>query len=152
MFGRLGYIVPLENFSFIWRRHHYRWRAANFDLYSALMVIEQCGFFSVPHLLRHGAYVYNGHLWSMIRDTHTYCRVFSSGAATTCFYDLGLRRLGFKHPTFRLRDERSNLLRHRRSRSYQYFLIIIIYQMVFPTPRDTEDQMSFNHTINIYFS
>ena len=48
------------------------------------------------------------------RDTHTYCRASGSGAVTTCFYDLRLPRLGFKHPTFRLRGERSNLLRHRR--------------------------------------
>ena len=47
-------------------------------------------------------------------DTHTYCQAFSSGAVTTCFYDLGLSRLGFEHPTFRLRGQRSSLLRHRR--------------------------------------
>ena len=62
LFACLGFIVPLENFSLIWRRHHYRWRAANFDLCSALMAIEQWGFFSLPHLLWHGASVYNGHL------------------------------------------------------------------------------------------
>ena len=45
-------------------------------------------------------------------DTHTYCRAFGSGAVTTCFYDLGLSRLGFKHPTYRLR--RSHPLGHRR--------------------------------------
>ena len=44
------------------RRHHYLWRAANFDLWSALMAIEQWGFFSVPHLLWHGVSIYNGHL------------------------------------------------------------------------------------------
>ena len=47
-------------FSLIWRRHHCRWRAANFDLCSALMAIEQWGFFSVPHLLWQGVSVYNG--------------------------------------------------------------------------------------------
>jgi hypothetical protein len=26
----LRFYVPLKNFSLIWRRHHYRWRAANF--------------------------------------------------------------------------------------------------------------------------
>ena len=63
MFDCLGFFfVPLENFSLIWRRHHCRWTAANFDLCSVLMVIEQRGFFSVPHLLWHRAYVYNGHL------------------------------------------------------------------------------------------
>ena len=55
-------IVPLENFSLKWRRHHYRWRDANFELCSAFMAIEQWGFFSVPHLLLHGASVYNNHL------------------------------------------------------------------------------------------
>ena len=55
-------IVPLLNFSLIWRRHHYRWRAANFDLCSAIMAIEQWEFFSVPHLLWYEASVYNGHL------------------------------------------------------------------------------------------
>ena len=39
----------------------YRRRAANFDLCSALMAIVQWGFFSVPHLLWQGAFVYNGH-------------------------------------------------------------------------------------------
>ena len=55
-------LVPLENFSLIWRRHHCRWRAAIFDLCSALMAIEQWGFLNVPHLLRHVPTVYNGHL------------------------------------------------------------------------------------------
>ena len=67
-------IVPLENFSLIWRRYHYRWRAANFDLCSALMAIELCIRLK---------------WWSpRTRDIHTYCRAFSSGAVTTCFNDL----------------------------------------------------------------
>ena len=28
-------------------------------------------------------------------DTHTCCRTFGSGAVTTCFYELGLSRMGF---------------------------------------------------------
>ena len=32
---------------------------------------------------------------------------------TSCFYDLGLSRVEFGHPTIRLRGERSNPLRHR---------------------------------------
>ena len=60
LFG--GFIVPLENFSLICRRHFYRWRAAKFDLFPALMAIEQWGFIRVPHLLWHGSSVYNGHL------------------------------------------------------------------------------------------
>ena len=62
LFVCLGFIVPLENFSLVCRRHHYRWRAANFDLCSALMAIEQWGCFSVPYLLWHGESVYNGPL------------------------------------------------------------------------------------------
>ena len=65
MFVCLEFFVPFENFSLIWRRHHCRRRAANFDLCSALLVrlgIEQWEFFSVPHLLRHGASVCYGHL------------------------------------------------------------------------------------------
>ena len=51
---------------------------ANFDLWTTLMVIEQWGSFSVPHLL--------WLLWSFPRtlDPHTCCRAFSSGAVTTC--------------------------------------------------------------------
>ena len=56
------FFIPLESFSLIWRRHHYRWRVAKFDLCSELMAIEQWGFFSVPLLLWHGTSVYNGHL------------------------------------------------------------------------------------------
>ena len=58
----LGFFVSLENFSLIWRCYHCRRSAANFDLCSALMAIEQWGFLSVPHLLWYGASVYNGHL------------------------------------------------------------------------------------------
>ena len=57
-----GVFVPLDNFSLIWKRHHYQWRASNFDLCSALMAIEPTVFFSLPHLLRHWISVYNGHL------------------------------------------------------------------------------------------
>ena len=70
------------------------------------MVIEQWGFFSVPYLLWH--VVISEDPW------HIYCPAFGSGAVTTCFYDLGLSRLGFDHPTFCLRGQRSNPLLHRR--------------------------------------
>ena len=48
------------------------------------------------------------------RDTHTYCRAFSTGAVTACFDDLGPSRLGFEQLTYRMRGERSNRLRHHR--------------------------------------
>ena len=69
MFDCLGFYVRLENFSPIWRRPHYQWTASNLELYSALVAIEQWGFFSVPHLLWHEASVYIGHLWDPVTPT-----------------------------------------------------------------------------------
>ena len=34
----MEFYVKLENFSFTWRHHHYRWRASHFDLYTALFL------------------------------------------------------------------------------------------------------------------
>ena len=42
----------------------------------------------------------------MNRDTYTYCRAFGRGAVSTCIYDLGLSRLEFEHPTFRMQAQR----------------------------------------------
>ena len=70
-----------------------------------------------------------GHLLIMVRssprtrETHTYCRACCSGAVTTCFNDIGLLRLGFEHPTFRLRGERSIPLRHRRGCQLKYIIM-----------------------------
>ena len=58
----LGFYFPLENFSLIWRSHHYRRRATNPDIYSKFMAIEEWGFFNVPCLLWHGPALYDGHL------------------------------------------------------------------------------------------
>ena len=90
MFGVFRFVcfeffVPLENFSLIWRRHHCRIRAVNFDLCSVLMAIDEWEFFSVPHLLP---------------------------VVTTCFNDWSLSRLGFEHPAFRLLGGRSTPVRH----------------------------------------
>ena len=43
LFVCLGFFVPLENFSLIWRHQHCRWSAANFDLGTALIAIEKWG-------------------------------------------------------------------------------------------------------------
>ena len=64
-----GVFDLLENFSLTWRYHHHRWRAANFDLSSVLIAMEQWRFFSVPHLLWHGASFYNGHLHGPVTVT-----------------------------------------------------------------------------------
>ena len=65
----LGFIVPLENFALIWRPHHYRWWVSTFNLISALVVIEQWGFFNLQHLLWHGPTLYNGHHWGSVTLT-----------------------------------------------------------------------------------
>ena len=83
----------------IWRRQHYRWRAANFDLFSALRAIE-------------GSLACNTYC-----DTNTYSRSFSSGAVTFCFNDWGLSRPWFEHQTFHVWGERSNKLCSRRGKS-----------------------------------
>ena len=41
LFVCLQFFVPIKNFSLIWRRHHCRKGAANFELCSVLMAIEQ---------------------------------------------------------------------------------------------------------------
>ena len=63
----LGISSLFENFSLIWWCHHCRWRAANFNLCSAILAIAQCEFFNVPHLW-HGPLLYNGHLWWLIAE------------------------------------------------------------------------------------
>ena len=108
LFVCFGFIVPLDNFPLIRRRHHCRWKAANFDLWSAFIAFDQWGFFSVPNLLWHGASVYNGHLRVPVTLTPIAERLPVELSLP------GLPRLGFQHATFRLRGERSNPLRHRR--------------------------------------
>ena len=71
------------------------------------------------------------HSWPLNSDSslacHTYCHFIivisehpwhshltPSVWQWSCYYDLGLSRLIFEHLTFRLWDERSNPLRHRR--------------------------------------
>ena len=107
-----GYFVSFKNCSLTWRHYNSRWRATNFDLYSAIMAIKQWGFFSVPHLLWHRTSVYKGHLRGPVTLTP---KAECLAVVTTCFNDLGLSRLVFEHPTFRLRGERSNPRRHRRA-------------------------------------
>ena len=119
----LGFIVPLENFSLIWRRHHNRWRAANFAHARHSLPLSSEG-----SLACHTSSD-TGHPYIMvISDDHWYSHLlpFSSRAVTTCFYDLGpsrlgfehptlgKSRLGFEHPTFRFRGERASPLRNHR--------------------------------------
>ena len=95
-----------------WRRHYYRSRAANFALCSAIIAIEQRGFFTVPH------YCDTGHPFIMVISKDPLA--FSSWAVTTCFYHLSMSRLGFELPNIRLRSECSSPLR-KRSTHYSIF-------------------------------
>ena len=111
VFCLFGVFRPIPEFLTFMETSHCWWRAANVDLRSARMSIEQLRFFSVPQLLN------TGHPYIMViteNPWHTYCWAFSWGAVTTCFYDLCLSRLGFEHPTVRLRGERSNRLHRLR--------------------------------------
>ena len=61
---------------------------------------------------------------------HTYCRVFGTGAVSTCIYDLGLSRLEFEHPTFRMQAQRFNpraLRHHRGLRALTLFLLVHVH-------------------------
>ena len=69
LFRGLEVYVPIKNVSLIWSRQHCMWMAAKFDLCSALMAIEQCGFSSVPNLLWHGVSVYNVHIRDPLSQT-----------------------------------------------------------------------------------
>ena len=64
-------------------------------------------------------YYHTGHPFIKVISGNTWhyncCLKFGSEAVTTCFYDLGMWRLGFENTTFRLRGKRSNPQRHRRS-------------------------------------
>ena len=58
----------------------------------------------------------NGHLRGPVTPTSVAERfAVELSLQCTCFYDVGLSRLGFKHPTFQMLGERSNRLRHRPS-------------------------------------
>ena len=140
LFVCLGFIVPLENFSLTWRRHHCRWRAANFDLCSAPMPIEQWGFFSVPHLLchRHPA------IMVISKDPwHSHLHVLPSVWQWSCHYlslDWGPSRLGFEHPITLVRTDVSENCKcmsrpgtmHVRERYVSRYLFIHVHMyMIF---------------------
>ena len=108
---------------FVWGQPPSRWffthmETSNFDLYLAFMAMEQWGFY-IDKLWHCDKCYPIRMVISEDRDTHTCCLAFGSGAVTTCFYDLGLSRLGFEHLTFYIRGEHSNWLRHRGGVSFE---------------------------------
>ena len=115
----LRVFVPLENVSLIWKCHHCRWWATSFDLWSALMVIEQWGFFSVTHVLWHGESVY-----TMVCKDSWHSHLLLSVWQWSCHYlFLRLRSVaaGIRTPKFRMRELRSNPLHHRRGYSVVFY-------------------------------
>ena len=117
-----GVFVPPENFALIWRRHLCRWRAENVDLCSALMAIEQWGFFSVSHILWHFIMVISKNPW----HSYMYSSICGKWSCHYLFYDLDPSRLVFEHPTVRLRSQRSNRLSHRGVvKVYSGFSVIV---------------------------
>ena len=108
LFVCLGFFVPCENFSHIRRRHHCRWRAANLNLCSAPTAIEQWGIFNIPHLqctvTRDIRLYWNGHLRGPVTLAPNAERL-AVEQPIPVYYDLGLSRLVFELPTFRLRGQ-----------------------------------------------
>ena len=95
-----------EKFSLIWKRHNCR-EGLQILIYTRhSWQLSKKGSTACHTFCDTGTSVYNDHL-QRTPDTHTYCRAFRSGAVTTLFYDLGLSRLGFEHPTFCIQGKRT---------------------------------------------
>ena len=96
------FIVPLENFSLIWRGHHCRWRAANFDCThghcNCAVRVLLCATSNVTR-----TYPLK---WSSPRTRY---RAFGSGAS--CFSSVAT---GDRNPISRMRGERSTSTLPRR--------------------------------------
>ena len=106
------FFVTLENFSLTWTRHHCPVKGCKF--WPTLGNHgQQWGFSNVPHLLWHGASVYNSHLQGPVPVTPIAQRL-AVELLLPVFYDICLSWVGFEHPTLRLRGECSYPLRHRR--------------------------------------
>ena len=118
----LEFIVPLENFSLIWRRHHCRWRAANFDLCSNLWPLSSEG-----SLTRH-TYCDTGLPFIMvISEDPWHSHLLPSVWQWSCHYlFLRLRSVatGDRTPISRMRGERSSSTPPRRSQNRQKTTII----------------------------
>ena len=76
------------------------------------MPIEQWGFFSVPHVLWHEAYVYNGHLRKHV-TLHLLSKVWQWGCLYL-FLQLGYVAAGIRKANLPLAGQHSNALRKRR--------------------------------------
>ena len=93
--------VSLENFSLVWRRHHYGWRASILTSTKHSCLLNSEGS-SACH-----TFCVTGHPFIMIISEDPWHE--PSVLQWSChylFYDAGLQ--GFEHPTFRIRGECTN--------------------------------------------
>ena len=96
-----GVFVLIENFSPIWRRYHDRGERLQILTYARhLWPLRSDGF------LAFNPYFDTGHPFIMVISEDRWNSPLLPSAASACFYDLGLSRLGFEH---RLRGKRSTL-------------------------------------------
>ena len=113
LFVCLEFFVTLENVSLIWRRHHYRWRAANFDLCSVWPL-------SSKGSLACDTFCDTGHSFIMvILEDPWHSHLLPSVWKWSCHYmfsDLGLLRLGFEHQKFRLRGDLNMYLKKKKKK------------------------------------
>ena len=105
---------------FVWSYRPTRWRversslpmrAENFDLWLALMAIQQQGSLTCHTYCDTGIPL----IMVISRDTHTCCRAFGCVSVTSCFYDLGLSRPGIDPD-----------LPHARRTLYLYTIITLL--------------------------
>ena len=124
--------VPCEFFLNIWRRHHYGDGLHIFYLHSELMAMEQWTFFSVPHLPRQGAFIYNGDFRGLVVLTPAAERLavkLSLPVFTTYVCRAGIRTCNLP-----LRSERSNRLHHRDGYAERIFGRVLNFKLEVPSP------------------
>ena len=99
-----GFSSHLRNV-FIWRRCHYRWRPANFDLCWTFIAIEQWRIFQVPHLL---------HVTPLRGDTHTLLPSVWQWICRNLFLRIRFVEAGIRVLISRMRGECSTTTPSRR--------------------------------------
>ena len=90
-----GFLVPLENFSLIWRPLPVKgckfWPMLGTHGHWAVRVLSR----ATPTVTQGIRLLRSS---TRTRDILANCRAFDRGVVSTCFFDLGLSRLGFELP------------------------------------------------------
>ena len=129
----VGFFVPPQNFSLIRKRHYCQGL-------QILTYARHSWPLSVPHLLWHAAAVYNDHLWDPVTLRPIVERL-AVEFSLLVKYDFCLQRLGFEHPTFHMRGERSNRQRPRYYLSLEKGVVLRLNKMEFPSSKDASCQV-----------